>query len=333
MIRTSSNLAPLLEGFFVEWLMTQKQVSKETVSAYRDTFRLLLRYAHKVIKKMPSKLELNDLDAPFICAFLNYLEQVRKNSPRTRNHRLAAIRSFYSYVSFQQPQHSGLIQRVLAIPCKRWQKRLIDFLSVAEVDAILGVIDTSCWMGRRDYALFTLALHTGFRVSELINLHCDDISLDKGPYVRCHGKGRKERSVPLGMSVLKTIQGWLRERNGKSYEVLFPNRQGEQLSRDGIQYLLRKYVAIAAQNCPSLKKKRVTPHVLRHTTAVHLLHSGVDLSVIALWLGHESPETTQVYIDSDLEQKKKILEKTMALNTTAIAFRPDDDLMAFLQGL
>ena len=326
-------LAPLLEGFFIERLMTQKCVSPETISAYRDTFRLLLKYGRKKIGKEATDLNINDLNASFICDFLNYLEQDRHNSPRTRNHRLAAIRSFFRYVSYREPQLSGHIQQVLAIPSKRWQKGLIDFLTIKEVNAILEAIDREAWTGRRDYVLFSLAVQTGLRVSELIHLRCDDISLGASAYVRCHGKGRKDRCVPIRKSINTILKEWLREYGKDPSSPLFPSIRGIRLSRDGVQYILDKHSATAQNNCPSLSKKRVTPHVLRHTAAVHLLQSGVGLSVIALWLGHESIESTQIYVDSDLEYKRKILEKTIDLKTKPLIFYPDDQLMAFLQKL
>jgi site-specific recombinase XerD len=332
MKRTSPNLAPLIEGFFIDYLMTQKRVSNETISSYRDTFRLILRYAQREIGKSPSALGLEDLDATFICAFLNQLEQERRNSPRTRNYRLAAIRSFYRYAAFREPQRSGHIQRVLSIPSKRYQKRMIDFLTVPEVDAILQAIDRKSRLGRRDYALLSLALHTGLRVSELIHLRRDDFTPGPGASILCHGKGRKERRMPVG-EIEKTITEWLKEAGRESSQPLFPNRQGKELSRDGVHHILNKYVEIAKQICPSLTKKRVTPHVLRHTTAVHLLQAGVSLPVIALWLGHESPETTQVYLDCDMAHKQKILEKTIGLDGDQQVFRPDDELMSFLQRL
>jgi integrase/recombinase XerD len=329
----SCMLAPLLEGFFVERLMTQKCVSQETISAYRDTFRLLLKYGRERIGKSPAVLNINDLDAPFICNFLNHLEQDRDNTPRTRNYRLAAIRSFFRYVSYREPQLSGHIQQVLAIPSKRWQKGLIDFLSIKEVNAILEAVDRKAWTGRRDYALFSLAVQTGLRVSELIHLCCDDIFLEASAYVRCHGKGRKDRCVPIRKSIITVMKAWLREHSKGPSAPLFPSSRGVKLSRDGVQYILDKHVAAAQYNCPSLSKKRVTPHVLRHTAAVHLLQSGVGLSVIALWLGHESIESTQIYVDSDLEYKRRILEKTIDLKMKPLIFYPDDKLMAFLQSL
>ena len=254
MKNSSSTLASILEGFFIERLMNQKRVSKETVLAYRDTFRLLLKYAQCKLGKMPAKLLLEDLDASLICKFLNHLEEVRHNTIRTRNHRLAAIRSFFNYASFLEPQLSAHIQRVLAIPTKRCQKREIDFLTVDEVDAILNVIDRSSWLGRRNHALILLAVHTGFRVSEITNLRCNDVTLGGGAYVHCTGKGRKDRSMPLGKTVSKVIEHWLGEWEAKPSDPLFPTRQGNKLSRDTVAYILSKYVSLAKQRCSSLLK-------------------------------------------------------------------------------
>lgn len=330
---TFPKLASLVEGFFIERLMSQRQVSNQTLSAYRDTFRLLLSYAQRKLGKAPSMLAFEDLKASFVCDFLNHLEQERNNSARTRNHRLAAIRSFFRYAAYRVPQLSGHIQQVLAIPAKRWQKPLINFLTLDEVNAMLGAIDRDSWAGRRDHTLLSLAVHTGLRVSELIHLHRSDVSLGAGSSIRCHGKGRKERCIPIDKSIAKIIKHWLREQGGKPSDPLFPNRLGGELSRDGVQYILGKYIVLARKGCPSLEKKRITPHVLRHTTAVHLLQAGVDLSAIALWLGHESPESTQVYIDSDLAHKERILAKTIAINAKPLIFRPSDALMRFLEAL
>jgi integrase/recombinase XerD len=328
-----SFLAPLLEGFFIHRLMNQKRVSNETVSAYRDTFCLLLQYAQRQLGKPPVKLLFEDLNASLICNFLNHLEEERHNSPRTRNHRLAAIRSFFHYASFQKPQQLACIQRVLSIPTKRCQKRVIGFLSGNEVEAILNTIDRSSWIGRRDYALICLAVHTGLRVSELINLCCDDVTFGDGAHIRCTGKGRKDRSMPMGKAVANIIEKWLTERDIEPSAPLFPNRKGKKLSRDTVAYMLSKYASLAGGNCPSLLKKRVTPHMLRHTAAMQLLQSGVSLPIIALWLGHESLESTQIYLSSDLAQKCKILEKTLPIGAKPLTFKPDDKLLEFLKGL
>ncbi len=313
--------------------MRQRQASPHTIAAYRDTFRLLLCYARERLKKPPSELALEDLSAPFINEFLYHLEKKRDNSARSRNLRLAAIHSFFRYVAFEQPEHSALIQRVLAIPCKRCDRALVDFLTPSEVNALLAAPDRGTWGGRRDHVLMTFAVQTGLRVSELIGLCCQDISLGTGPHVRCNGKGRKERCTPLTKHTVAVMRAWLRERGGQPLDPLFPNARGGRLSSDGVEYLLAKHAAVAQQTCPSLEKKRVTPHVLRHTTAMDLIQAGVDPSVLALWLGHESIETTQIYIDATIKMKEEILKKTASPKTGARRYHPDDHVLAFLNSL
>jgi site-specific recombinase XerD len=332
-MKITANFPALLEAFFTDRLMRQRKASPHTIAAYRDTFRLLLCYAKERLKKPPSALTFQNLDAPFIGAFLNHLEKQRANSARSRNLRLAAIHAFFRYVAFEHPDHSGLIQRVLAIPNKRYDRALVEFLSPLEVEALLAAPDRNTWPGRRDQALMMLALQTGLRVSELIGLCCQDITLGTGPHVRCKGKGRKERCTPLTKQTVAIMRAWLRELGGQPSDPLFPNARGGPLSPDGVQYLLSKHVAVAQRSCPSLKKKRVTPHVLRHTTAMNLLQAGVDRSVIALWLGHESVVTTQIYIDANLALKEQILKKTASPKTCASRYRPDDPLLAFLKSL
>lgn len=328
-----TSLAPLLQSFFTDRLMSQRQASPHTIASYRDTFRLLLSFAEEKLNKAPSKLTLDDLSAPFITAFLDHIESTRHNGARTRNLRLTAIRSFFHYAAFQEIDRSALIQRVLAIPSKRYERPLIDFLTRTEILALLAAPDTTTWTGRRDRALLMLAVQTGLRLSELIHLRRRDITLGSGAYVRCYGKGRKERCTPLTKQTVAVMKAWLQERGGSENDVVFPNGRGSQLSPDGVQYLLAKHVAQARKSCPSLKEKRVSPHVLRHTAAIELLQSGVDHSVIALWLGHESPETTHIYLQADLALKEKILEKTKPLNVKASRYRPSDKLLQFLNSL
>lgn len=332
-MKTSSNFAALLEAFFTDRLMRQRQVSPHTIGAYRDTFCLLLRFAQDHIKKAPSSLRLEDVDAPFVGAFLEHLEKDRGNSPRTRNARLAAIHSFFHYAALEAPDNSALIKRVLAIPSKRCDRALVEFLTPPEIEAVVAAPDTSTWSGRRDRTLMLLAVQTGLRVSELTSLRCEDVVLGSGPHVRCQGKGRKERCTPLRKDVVAALRDWLRECNTRPSDPLFPSTRGGALGPDGVKYLLAKHVATAAKQCPSLKRKRVTPHVLRHTAAMTLLRHGVDLSVIALWLGHERVDTTQVYLDADMALKEKALDKTSPLNTRTPRFQPDDELLAFLKSL
>jgi site-specific recombinase XerD len=326
-------VAGLLEAFFTDRLMRERQASPHTIAAYRDTFRLLLAFLQQRLGKAPSALALADLDAPLIGAFLDHLERGRANTARTRNARLAAIHSFFRYAALQEPAHAGLIQRVLAIPSKRYDRRLIDFLTCAEMEALLTAPDRSTWLGRRNHALLLLALQTGLRVSELIGLRCDDVVLGSGAHVRCRGKGRKERCTPLRRDAVATVRLWVRERAGRPEEPLFPSGRGGTMSRDAIEYLLAKYTAAAQKRCPSLENKRVSPHVLRHSTAMDLLQRGIDRSVIALWLGHESIETTQMYLDADLALKEKALARTAPLPTHRSRYRPADQLMAFLRAL
>jgi integrase/recombinase XerD len=329
----TTTLSPLLQSFFSNRLMSQRQASPHTIASYRDTFRLLLTFAAERLNKPPSKLTLDDLNAPFIGAFLDHIENSRHNGASTRNLRLTAIRSFFHYVAFQEPDHSALIQRVLAIPSKRHERPLIDFLTHTEILALLAAPDKGTWTGRRDRALLMLAVQTGLRLSELIRLRRCDIALGSGAHVRCYGKGRKERCTPLTKQAVAVMKAWIQERGGSEDDVVFPNSRGTPLSPDGVQYLLAKHMAQARKTCPSLQAKQVSPHVLRHTAAMELLQSGVDHSVIALWLGHESPETTHIYLQADLALKEKILERTKPLNVKASRYRPSDKLLQFLSSL
>jgi site-specific recombinase XerD len=330
---TIATLSTLLQSFFTDRLMKQRKASPHTIASYRDTFRLLLEFANQRLKKPPAKLDFDDLSAPFIGDFLDHIQSNRHNGARTRNLRLTAIRSFFHYAAFQEPRRSAHIQRVLAIPAKRQDRPLIDFLTHPEIEALLTAPDKTTWAGRRDQALLMLAIQTGLRLSELIGIRLRDIVLSSGAHVRCYGKGRKERCTPLTKQTVAIMKSWLKERKGSNDEVVFPNARGTQLSPDGVQYLLAKHVATARTICPSLKDKRVSPHVLRHTAAMELLQAGVDHSVIALWLGHESPETTMIYLHADLAFKEKIMDKTKPLNVKSGRYQPSDKLLQFLSGL
>ena len=333
-MKSLTSFAGFLEGFFTDRLLRQRQASPHTIASYRDSFRLLLKFAAERLGKEPSDLDLTDLDAPFVGAFLHHLEQDRGNSARTRNARLAAVRAFFRYIAFEELQQSALIQRVLAMPNKCAEKKAIDFLSRTEIEALLSVPDLDTWGGRRDRALLLLAVQTGLRVSEMVGLNCEDLVLgNEAPYVRCHGKGRKERLTPLRKQTTTVLRDWLRERDGRSSEPLFPNARGGRLSRDGVEHLLAKHVATTSAQCSSLQTKRVSPHVLRHSAAMDLLQHGVDRSVIALWLGHESVQTTEVYIHADMKLKEKVLEKTSPLESPPGRYRPEDPLLAFLESL
>ena len=326
-------VAGLLEAFFTERLQHQRNASPNTIAAYRDTFRLLLAFAQDRLRKPPSALPLADLDATFVAAFLQHLEKQRRNSIRTRNARLAAIHSFFRYVALQEPAHSATCQRVLAIPMKKFERKLVTSLTRAEQEALLAAPDRTTWLGRRDHAIILLLFQTGLRVSELRDLRCEDIVLTVGAHVRCRGKGRKERCTPLTRETVSVIKTWLVERAGLPAEPAFPSRRGTALSRDAVERLVTKYAEIASRACSSLGKKRVSPHVLRHTTAVSLLQAGNDRSIIALWLGHESIETTQMYLDADLTMKERALARTAPLRAGPGRYRPDDTLLAFLSGL
>jgi len=323
----------LLQSFFTERLTAQRKASPHTIASYRDTFRLLLGFAQQRLNKAPTELTLGELDAAFIAQFLDHLERERKNSARTRNLRLAALHSFFRYAALYLPEYCALIQRVLAIPPKRFTKKPVAFLTSVEVDAILKSPDQHSWIGRRDHALLLLAVQTGLRVSEVIGLRRRDLQLGDGAHVRCHGKGRKERCTPLRAEVVRTLRQWLREHLGGDDAPLFPTASGTIMSRDAVEFLLAKHVTAAAQHCPSLSAKRVSPHTLRHTAAMELLQHGVDHTVIALWLGHESAQTTQIYLHADLSLKERALAKTLPCDVHLTRFRPDDQLLAFLQGL
>ena len=282
---------------------------------------------------MPSQPKIEDLDAPFIVPFLEHLERSRKNSARTRNARLAAIHSFFRYVALEEPAYALHCHRILAVPNKRHEKRPIEFLTGEEIDALLTASDPSRWIGRRDRTLVLIAAQTGLRVSELITLNCQHVVLGTGAHVRCLGKGRKQRCTPLRPETARMLDVWLRERKGCPDDPVFPNMRGGRLSRDAVERLITKYTNRAAQTCPSLKRKNVSPHVLRHSTAMDLLQHGVDRSVIALWLGHESVETTQIYLHADMQLKEKALSRTEPLGTKLERYRPNDQLLAFLERL
>lgn len=330
----SARLFPaLLQAFFSDRLLNQRRASPHTIAAYRDTFRLLLRYAQAQLGKAPSDLTLADLDAPLIGRFLRHLESERGNRARSRNLRLAAIRSFFRYAAFEAPEHAGLIQRILAMPSKRCERAQVAYLAPPEVDALLDAPNRQGWSGRRDYALLLLAVRTGMRVSEILGLHWDDIVLGPTSHLCCLGKGRKTRCIPLSRQCSSVLRAWRQEQAPQPHDPVFPNARGGPLSPDGVQYLLDKHVRTARQRCPSLSDKRVSPHVLRHTTAMNLLHAGVDRALIALWLGHESVETTQMYIDADLKSKEEILAKTSTSASPVTRYQPGDDLLVFLASL
>jgi integrase/recombinase XerD len=332
MTRTD-NFPVLLEAFFTERLIRQRHASPHTIAAYRDTFRLLLQFAGQQRHKQPSHLTFAELDAPLIGTFLDHLETTRGNGSRSRNLRLTAIRSFFRYAAYQEPTHAGQIQRILAIPNQRPARALLSFLTRSEIDALLAAPNHRTWGGRRDHAFLLLALQTGLRLSELTGLRRQDLSLGTGAHVRCQGKGRKERCTPLPKQTVTVLKAWLAEPRRENADLLFPSARGMRLSADGVQYLLAKHLRVARQRCPSLGLKRVSPHVLRHTAAMELLQAGVDCSVIALWLGHESVETTHLYLHANPALKEAALAKTTPLHGKAGRYKADDHLLQFLKSL
>jgi site-specific recombinase XerD len=326
-------LAPTLEAFFISRLISEKGVSPHTIAAYRDTFRLLLCFVQAHTGKQPSKLEIEDLDAPLITAFLDHLEHDRANSPRTRNARLAAIHSMFRFAALRHPEHAALISRVITVPTKRFDRAIVSYLAEDEVDALLAAPDRSRWIGRRDHALLTLAIQTGLRVTELTNLRCQDAHLGAGPHIETRGKGRKQRATPLTTQTIAVLREWLKERDGQPDQPLFPTSRGHALSRDAIALLVTKHATTASRSSPTLKNKKVSPHTLRHTTAMNLLHAGIDSTVIALWLGHESVEATQIYLHADMAIKERALARTTPPNSAPGRYRPPDSLLAFLEAL
>jgi integrase/recombinase XerD len=328
-----SALAPTLEAFFTQRLINEKGVSPHTITAYRDTFQLLLSFTQKRTGRAPSKLELEDLDAPLIGAFLDHLEQDRGNSPRTRNARLAAIHSLFRLAALRHPEHAALISRVLAVPTKRFDRAIVTYLTPEEVDRLINAPDRARWIGRRDHALMTVAIQTGLRVTELTALRRQNAHLGTGPHVQAFGKGRKRRATPLTSQTVAVLREWLKERNGQPDQPLFPTSRGRALSRDAIALLVTKHATTASRSCPTLKNKKVSPHTLRHTAAMNLLHAGVDSTVIALWLGHESVEATQIYLHADMAIKERALARTTPPDSTPGRYRPPDTLLAFLEGL
>jgi integrase/recombinase XerD len=328
-----TTLAPTLEAFFTERLLAQRRASAHTVAAYRDAFRLLLAFAQQRTGKPPSALDVADLDAPLVGAFLDHLEHERANSVSTRNARLAAVHSLFRFAALRHPEHAGLIQRVLAIPPKRIDRRDVAFLTATEADALVAAPDRTRWVGRRDHALLVVAIQTGLRVSELVGLTCGDLQLGAGAHLRCIGKGRKQRCTPLATDTVQVLAAWLRERRGQPGDPVFSTSRGRPLSPDAVALAVTRHAMTARQSCPTLAAKAVSPHTLRHTAAMRLLHAGVDTCVIALWLGHESAETTQIYIHADLSLKERALARVTPTHSAPGRYRAPDSLIAFLESL
>jgi site-specific recombinase XerD len=323
----------LLQAFFTTRLMSQRKVSPHTIASFRDTFRLLLQFAQERLRKPPAQLKLEELNASLIGGFLENLERGRGNGARSRNLRLTAVRSFFRYAALEVPEHAGVIQRVLAIPNQRQPRKLVSFLNRAEIDALLAAPNKKTWLGRRDHAFLLTAVQTGLRLSEMTALRHGDVSLGAGAHVHCEGKGRKDRCTPLTKSTVSVLKAWIQEQGKGDSKILFPSTRGIRLSAPGVQHMVARHVAKARESCPTLAKKRVSPHVLRHAAAMELLQAGVDRAVIALWLGHESVETTQIYLEADLALKEQVLAKTKPIKGKAGRYRPDDDLLSFLKGL
>jgi site-specific recombinase XerD len=330
---TSASFAPLLERFFLRRLMQQRQVSPHTISSYRDTFCHLLTFINQRLHKTPSQLCFEDITAPLIGKFLDHIEKHDGVSARTRNLRLTAIHSFFRYAAFEVPVHSEQIQRVLAIPSKRFTHTLVEFLTRPEVDALLAAPDRHTWSGRRDHAFILTAAQTGFRLSEMTGLRREDLVLGVGAHLRVIGKGRRERCTPLAKVTRAVLKAWLREPQRGDGNILFPNARGGRLSVHGVQYILNKHRTAACKACSSLKQKRVTVHRLRHGMAMDLVQEGVDRSTIALWLGHEHEQTTQIYLDATLAMKEKALAKVTPHKGKPSRYRPGDRLLAFLKDL
>lgn len=333
MSTTTREFPELLQAFFVQRLVNQRQASACTVASYRDAFRLLLEFSAQRHRKSPAQLRLADLDATTILAFLDHLEQVRGNRVRTRNARLAAIHAFFQYAALHAPTELPMIQAVLAIPMKRFDRPVLGFLSRPEIDAIIAAPDTRTWSGQRDQILWLLFYNTGARVSELITARVHDLDLDHEVAIRLHGKGRKARRLPLWKKTVVALKAWLQQSRLTASQPLFPNRLGQPLTRAGIAHRLRLAVERASVCCPSLRQRSVSPHVLRRTTAMHLLQSGIDITVIALWLGHENTATAHHYVEADLAMKALALMAVPAPEVTSTHFQPDDALLAFLQSL
>jgi len=329
----SSPIGPLIQSFFTQHLQLHKRLSPQTVASYRDTFRLLFQFVQEQTKREPVTLRITDLDAPIILSFLESLELRRHNCIGSRNVRLAAIRTFFRWVALRDPGSIDLATRVLAIPLKRSEKKIVQALTRTEMEALLSAHDLSTWQGRRDHALLLTLYNSGARVSEITGLQRSQVKLGVSAYLHLHGKGRKERTVPLWPKTGRTLQAWFRELEGKPHTIAFPSMRGTSLSRDGVNHILQRTVARATIGCPSLRERRISPHTFRHATAMHLLQSGVDISVIALWLGHESIETTHIYLEADLKTKERALEKLAPSGATAPRYKAKDEVLAFLATL
>jgi integrase/recombinase XerD len=331
--RKESSIGPLIQSFFTQHLRQHRRVSLQTVASYRDTLKLLLQFVKEQHGREPSALCVTDLDAPVILSFLDYLEEQRHNSARSRNVRLAAIRTFFRWIALRDPENVGLATRVMAIPQKRTDKKLVQALSRSEMEAILAAPDLTNWQGRRDHALLLTLYNSGARVSEITSMQRGQVHFGATTFLQLHGKGRKERSVPLWTKTSRALQVWFRELEGTSHQTAFPNARGKPLSRDGVDYILQQAFTCATEKCESLQGRKISPHTVRHATAMHLLQSGVDITVIALWLGHESIETTHIYLEADLQTKERALNKLAPAGSEVPRFKAKDEVLAFLATL
>lgn len=328
-----SRLAPILQAFFAERLSIERRASPHTIASYRDTIRLLLNYLHTTSGTQPAKIDITQLDAPTITAFLEHLRRERGNSDSTSNTRLAAIHTLFRYAILRAPEHAELIARVLAIPPRKRQRPIVTYLTATETDALIAAPNQHTWHGRRDRAILQLATQTGLRATELTHLNCHDVHLGKSAFVRCQGKGRKQRHTPLTRATTLTLTSWLQERGNHPEQPLTPTATGRRLSRDALARIVNIHTTTASATCSTLKTKNVTPHTLRHTAAMALLHAGIDTSVIALWLGHESPESTHAYLHADMTIKERALARMHPNDTTPNRYTAPDTLLAFLDSL
>jgi integrase/recombinase XerD len=323
----------LIQDFFCQRLIAQQNVSPQTIASYRDTFRLFFQYTQEKMNKEPASLQLSDMNAQLVLDFLDYLENERGNTQRSRNLRLAAIRSFMHYASYRDVESLSTVRTVLAIPLKRFDRSSFEFLSPDEVEAIIASPDKSTFSGHRDYVMFMTLYNAGARVSEIIRLQYKDLYLEDRAYIIIHGKGRKQRSVPLWKSTAKHMKEWCFHLSPKGTGPVFPNCRGRPLTRSGVEYRLRLAVKRASERFPALRNRRISPHTIRHTTAMHLLQSGVDITVIALWLGHESPVTTHMYVEADLDMKEQALKKIQDPSLQSVRYQAKDSVLAFLETL
>jgi len=330
---STANLAGHLQRFFTDRLLRQLGASPHTVASYRDTFRLLLKFASKHHRRQASDLNVEDLDAKLVSSFLQHLEHDRRNTARSRNSRLSAIHAFFAFVCLNEPALANYCQRVLAIPFKRFERGPVEFLTLEETIALLNAPDATTWLGQRDQMLLDVAVQTGLRNSELTQLRRQDVQLGTGAHVRCLGKGRKARCTPLRSDVAARLAHWLAQLHPDPTTPVFPTARGKPMSSDAFQRLVARHIKSAGKTCPSLQRKKVTPHTLRHTTAMDLLHRGVDITVIALWLGHESIQTTHIYLHADMAMKEKALAQATKSKVVPKRYCPPDRLLAFLESL